>query len=41
LLGLGREAEARAALDEVLRLDRAHATARDLLAADGVKEVNR
>ena len=34
LLGLGREAEARSALDEVIGLDRSHAAARDLLAGD-------
>jgi tetratricopeptide (TPR) repeat protein len=38
LLGLGRGAEAQAALDEVLRLDRSHAAARDLLA---VKSTNQ
>jgi cytochrome c-type biogenesis protein CcmH/NrfG len=40
LLGLGRRAEAQAALDEVLRLDRFHAAARDLLASDGLKKEN-
>jgi tetratricopeptide (TPR) repeat protein len=39
LLGLGRKVEACAALDEVIRLDRSHAMARELLAADRVKEV--
>ncbi len=37
LLGLGRLAAAQAALDEVLRLDRSHAAARDLLASDGLE----
>jgi tetratricopeptide (TPR) repeat protein len=40
LLGLGRQAEAQAALDEVLRLDRSHAAARDLLASGGFKKEN-
>jgi len=38
LLGLGRDAEARAALDEVIRLDRSHAAARDLLAGNIVNQ---
>jgi tetratricopeptide (TPR) repeat protein len=41
LLGLGRPAEAQPALDEVLRLDRSHAAARDLLASDGPSKENR
>jgi tetratricopeptide (TPR) repeat protein len=41
LLGLGRHAEAQAALDEVLRLDRSHAAARDLLAGDGLRKESR
>jgi tetratricopeptide (TPR) repeat protein len=41
LLGLGRHAEAQAGLDEVLRLDRSHAAARDLLASDGLRKDNR
>jgi tetratricopeptide (TPR) repeat protein len=40
-LGLGRHAEAQAALDEVLQLDRSHAAARDLVASDGLKKDNR
>ncbi|MGC2300846.1 MAG: DUF5107 domain-containing protein, partial [Acidobacteriaceae bacterium] len=40
LLGLGRHAEAQAALDEVLQLDRSHAAARDLLASGGFKKEN-
>ena len=38
LLGLGRNVEARTALDEVIRLDRSHAAARDLLASGWVEE---
>ena len=41
LLGLGRHAEAQAALDEVLRLDRSHAAARDLRVSDGLRKDNR
>jgi tetratricopeptide (TPR) repeat protein len=41
LRGLGREAEARTALDEVLRLDRPHAAARDLLASHAASEGTR
>jgi tetratricopeptide (TPR) repeat protein len=40
LLGLRRNAEAQAALDEVLRLDRSHAPTRDLLASDGLRKEN-
>jgi tetratricopeptide (TPR) repeat protein len=39
LLGLGRGAEGRSALDEVLRLDRSHAAARDLSASNGTKKL--
>jgi len=38
LLGLGREAEGRSALDEVLCLDRSHAAARDLSASNWKSE---
>jgi tetratricopeptide (TPR) repeat protein len=41
LLGLGRSSEAQAALDEVLRLDRSHAAARDLRASDAAREGTR
>ena len=41
LLGLGRNHEAHTALDEVLRLDRSHASARDLLASNSAGEGSR
>lgn len=41
LLGLGRDPEARTALDEVIRLDRSHAAARDLLAGNIVNQGTR
>jgi tetratricopeptide (TPR) repeat protein len=41
LLGLDHHADAKAALDEVLRLDRSHAAARDLLASDGLRKDKR
>jgi tetratricopeptide (TPR) repeat protein len=41
LLGLGRSNEAQTALDEVLRLDRSHAAARDLLTSNAAKEGTR
>ena len=41
LLGLGRNDEAHVALDEVLKMNRAHAGASDLLANDAAHQVNR
>ena len=41
LLGLRRHGEAHAALDEVIRLDRSHAAARDLFAGNWIKKGNR